>query len=77
MKKLKVLGPGCTRCDRLAASVEQAAKTLGIVYELEKIKEVQEYPSYGLMKTPGLVVDGRLVVQGRVPSVDELEALLG
>ncbi len=77
MKKIKVLGPGCARCERLAASAEQAANALGIEYELEKIKELEEYPKYGLMMTPGLVVDGKLVVQGKVPSVDEIKALLG
>ena len=77
MKKIKVLGPGCARCDRLAASAEQAANALGIEYELEKIKELEEYPKYGLMMTPGLVVDGKLVVQGKVPSVDEIKVLLG
>ena len=77
VKKIKVLGPGCARCDRLAASAEQAADALGIEYELEKIKELEEYPKYGLMMTPGLVVDGKLVVQGKVPSVDEIKALLG
>jgi len=77
VKKIKVLGPGCARCDRLAASAEQAANALGIEYELEKIKELEEYPKYGLMMTPGLVVDGKLVVQGKVPSVDEIKALLG
>jgi len=77
VKKIKVLGPGCARCDRLAASAEQAANALGIEYELEKIKELEEYPKYGLMMTPGLVVDGKLVVQGKVPSVDEIKVLLG
>ncbi len=77
VKKIKVLGPGCARCERLAASAEQAANALGIEYELEKIKELEEYPKYGLMMTPGLVVDGKLVVQGKVPSVDEIKALLG
>jgi small redox-active disulfide protein 2 len=77
VKKIKVLGPGCARCDRLAASAEQAANALGIEYQLEKIKELEEYPKYGLMMTPGLVVDGKLVVQGKVPSVDEIKVLLG
>lgn len=77
MKTIKVLGSGCARCDRLAASAEEAAKALGIEYQLEKIKELEEFAKYGLMMTPGLVVDGKLVVQGKVPSVDEIKALLG
>jgi len=77
VKTIKVLGPGCARCDRLAASAEEAAKALGIEYQLEKIKELEEFAKYGLMMTPGLVVDAKLVVQGKVPSVDELKTLLG
>jgi small redox-active disulfide protein 2 len=77
VKTIKVLGSGCARCDRLAASAEEAAKALGIEYQLEKIKELEEFAKYGLMMTPGLVVDGKLVVQGKVPSVDEIKALLG
>ena len=77
MKEIKVLGPGCARCDRLASSAEEAAKALGIEYRLDKIKELEEFAKYGLMMTPGLVVDGTLVVQGKVPSVDEIKALLG
>ena len=76
MKQIKVLGPGCARCERLAASAKQAADQLGIEYQMEKIKDLEEYPKYGLMMTPGLVVDGELKVQGKVPSVDEIKALL-
>jgi small redox-active disulfide protein 2 len=76
MKDLKVLGPGCPRCDQLAASAKTAADQLGLEYRLEKIADVREYPKYGLMMTPGLVVDGELVVHGSVPSLDEIKELL-
>ena len=76
MKQIKVLGTGCPRCDQLAAAAKLAAAQLGIEYELEKVKNISEFPAYGLMLTPGLVVDGRLVTQGKVPSVDEIKALL-
>lgn len=76
MKQIKVLGPGCPRCDQVAAAVKQAADRLGIDYELEKIKDISEFSSYGLMLTPGLVVDGELIVQGKVPTVDEIKVLL-
>ena len=77
MKRIKVLGPGCARCERLAELARQAAEQLGIEYEMEKVKELEQYPKYGLMMTPGLVVDGVLKVQGKVPSLDEIKALLG
>ena len=77
MKKLIVLGPGCPRCEQLAASVRQAADRLGVEYQLEKITDVREFPRYGVMLTPGLVVDGELKLQGRLPAPDELERLIG
>jgi len=74
---LKILGPGCRRCEQLAASTKIAADQLGLEYEIEKIKNISEFPSYGLMMTPGLVVDGEVKVQGAVPSVEEIKVLLG
>lgn len=76
MKKIVVLGPGCPRCERLAATAKQAADQLGIQYELSKIADIKRFVEFGLMMTPGLVVDGELKVQGRVPSLDEVKAML-
>lgn len=76
MKKLIVLGPGCPRCESLAKLTRQAADQLGIAYELEKLTDIKLFPAYGLLMTPGLVVDGRLKVQGKVPSLDEIKGLL-
>jgi len=75
MRNIKILGTGCPRCDQLAAAARQAADQLGLDYELVKIKDISEFPSYGLMLTPGLVLDGQLIVQGKVPTVDELRVL--
>ena len=76
MKKIIVLGPGCPRCEALATAVAEAAERAGVAYELEKITDITRFPSYGLLMTPGLVVDGQLKIQGKVPSVDELTTLL-
>ena len=76
MKKLIVLGPGCARCDQLAQITGQAAEELGIAYHLEKLTDIARFSDFGLMLTPGLVVDGELKLQGKVPSLDELKALL-
>jgi len=76
VKQIKILGSGCAKCERLAATAQQAAEQLGIEYQMEKVKDLQEYPKYGLMMTPGLVVDGELKAQGKVPSVEEIKALL-
>ncbi len=76
MKKILVLGPGCPRCETLAKLTRQAADQLGIAYQLEKLTDIKEFPKFGLMMTPGLVVDGQLKSQGKVPSLDEIKALL-
>jgi small redox-active disulfide protein 2 len=76
MRKILVLGPGCPRCETLAKLTRQAADQLGIAYELEKLTDIKQFPTYGLMMTPGLVVDGQLKVQGKVPSLDEIKSML-
>jgi len=76
MKKLIVLGPGCPRCETLAKLTKQAADELGIDYELEKLTDIKQFPAFGLMMTPGLVVDGEIKVQGKVPSIDDIKAML-
>jgi small redox-active disulfide protein 2 len=76
VKQIKVLGPGCPRCERLATVTKTAADQLGIAYELEKITDIKRFVEFGLMMTPGLVVDGELRVQGNVPSIDEIKTML-
>ena len=76
MKKLIVLGPGCPRCEQLLQFTGQAAEELGIEYHLEKVTEIAKFSDYGLMMTPGLVVDGEIKVQGKVPSLYEIKNLL-
>jgi len=75
-KKIIVLGPGCPRCDQLLRVAGRAAEELGIKYHLEKLSDFRDFQKYGLMMTPGLVVDGVLKVQGKVPSLDEVKAML-
>ena len=76
MKKLVVLGPGCPRCDQLLRVTGQAAEELGIEYHLEKVTDITKFADFGVMMTPGLVVDGEVKIQGKVPSVDEIKAIL-
>lgn len=76
MKKLIVLGPGCARCDQLLRFTSQAAEELGIEYHLEKLTDITKFADYGVMMTPGLVVDGELKIQGKVPSVEDIKAML-
>ena len=77
MKEIKILGPGCRRCEQLAASIRAAADQLGIEYQIEKVTEITKFADYSVMLTPGLVVDGKVKSQGKVPTVDEIKAMLG
>jgi len=77
MKQIKILGPGCRRCQQLAAATKEAADQLGIDYELEKVTDVASFAEYGVMMTPGLVVDGEVRSQGKVLSSEQIKALLG
>ena len=76
MMRLQILGTGCAKCNNLAAATEQAAKALGLEYQLEKVTDLKEIMSFGVMMTPALVVDGKVKVAGRVPSADDLKQLL-
>jgi small redox-active disulfide protein 2 len=76
MKKLQVLGTGCTKCNELTTRAEQAATALGLEYGMEKVSDLKEIMTFGVMMTPALVVDGKVKVAGRVPSVDEIKKML-
>ena len=77
MKRLlQVLGTGCPKCKKLAENAEQAAKALGIEYQLEKVTEITKIMAFGVMITPALVVDGQVKTAGKVPSADEIKAML-
>ena len=76
MKKLQILGIGCAKCAKLATAAEQAAKTLGLDYQMEKVTDLNKIMSLGVMMTPALVVDGQVKVAGRVPSVEDLKKLI-
>ena len=74
--KIEILGTGCARCKTLAEHVEAAARKLGLTYEIVKITEIEKILGYGVMTTPSLVVDGKVVLSGKVPSESQLMAML-
>ena len=76
MREVKVLGPGCPRCRALEEEVRKAVAELGLPVKVEKVADVGEIINYGVMLTPALVVDGRVVVSGRVPSREEIKKWL-
>lgn len=74
--KISVLGPGCANCVTLERRVRDTLTDLGLAAEVEKVTDYGAIAGYGLMRTPGLVIDGEVVVAGRVPSRDEIRELL-
>ncbi|MCK5115812.1 MAG: TM0996/MTH895 family glutaredoxin-like protein [Candidatus Aegiribacteria sp.] len=71
-REIRILGTGCPKCIKLAELTEQAAIQLGIEYELEKVTDINDIISYGVMLTPALVVDGEVKIAGSVPSIDQI-----
>jgi small redox-active disulfide protein 2 len=76
MKDIKVLGTGCSNCKSTVSLIEQIAQTKGIEITLQKIEDIQDIMAYGVMSTPAVVIDGKVVHAGGVPSRDKIEQLL-
>ena len=76
MLDIKVLGPGCDNCKKVEAVARQAVANLGTEAQFEKITNRAEYPKYGLMYTPGLVINNKLVCAGRIPTEPEVMSWL-
>ena len=76
MTKIEILGTGCAKCARLYANVEQAVKDLGITADVVKVEDLDAIVESGVMMTPALFINGEIVVEGRVPPVDEIKAML-
>ncbi len=74
--EIKVLGTGCTKCKALEKATKEAVEKTGIKATVTKVEDIVEIMQFGVMTTPALVVDGEVVVKGKVPSVNELSKLL-
>ena len=74
MKHIKVLGSGCKNCETTANLLKIAAQQAGIEITLEKVTDIAEIMSYGVMSTPGVVVDGKLVHAGGLPGPDQVRS---
>lgn len=73
---VKILGPGCKNCQNLEKATREALADLGLEATVEKVQDYAEIAAYGVMRTPGLVVDDRVLVSGRVPKAAEIKDLL-
>ena len=77
MKEIKVLGTGCCgNCKTTIALIEQVAQAKGVTVNLQKVEELRDIMGYGVMSTPGVVIDGKVVHAGGVPSRDRVEQWL-
>ena len=70
---IKVLGSGCANCKKLEANAWEAVNGLGVNAAIEKVEDFVEIMKYGVMKTPALVVDEKVVLMGRVAKADEIK----
>ena len=73
---IKILGSGCPKCKKLEANTQQAVNELGIEAKIEKVEKVEDIMSYGVMKTPALVVDEEVKVMGKVLSTEDIKKYL-
>jgi small redox-active disulfide protein 2 len=73
---IKVLGPGCENCKKLAYLTERAVSSLALEAQIEKVADYAEIMKYPILSTPGLVINEKLVVSGRIPSEAEITTFL-
>jgi small redox-active disulfide protein 2 len=76
MKTIEVLGPGCNNCKRLEANAREAVGMAGVEAEIIKVTDYAEIVAHGVLSTPGLVIDGKVVSAGRIPSAGDIAVWL-
>lgn len=76
MKDVKVLGPGCKRCQTVEAMVKAAAESLGVPVALEKVTDYADIARFGILSTPGIVIDNKVVHAGGIPREEDLRRWL-
>ncbi len=74
--EIKILGTGCANCKTLEKLTINALAEMNIDASVEKVEDIVKIMSYGIMRTPGLVIDGKVVLSGRIPSVKELKEII-
>ena len=74
--EIKVLGPGCPKCDQTAKNVREAVDAAGVDADIEKVRDLLKIAAYGVFGTPAVVIDGEVKSVGKIPSVDEIKGWL-
>ncbi|HLN53450.1 MAG TPA: thioredoxin family protein [Lentimicrobium sp.] len=74
--EIKVLGPGCAKCKSMEKVTREAVQKYNIPANITKVEDIMEIMNYGVMITPALIIDGKVVVKGHVPTVDEVGSFL-
>ncbi len=74
--EIRVYGPGCAKCDETDRLVRQVVRDLGITANVEKVSDLKEMMSLGIMSTPAVAIDGKVVSKGRVPGREEIREWL-
>ena len=74
--KIQVVGPGCPRCQETEQNVFNACTELQLAADISHVRDVSQFAALGVMSTPAVIVDGRVMVSGRIPSVAELKRVL-
>jgi small redox-active disulfide protein 2 len=75
-KKIEILGPGCTRCKETYRVVQSLVEAERLPFDVVKVESIERMVELGLMATPGVAIDGRLVIYGRIPKADEMRTIL-
>ena len=74
--KIQILGTGCPKCKKLTELTEAAAKEMGLAFEIEKVTDISKILDFGIMSTPGLAVDGKVLLSGHLPTAEQVKRLL-
>ncbi len=78
--KIQVLGTGCPKCQKTAQIMKDAAKNLGLTegsdFSFEKVETISEIMKFGILMTPGVVIDGKVILSGKVPSLAEATTMI-
>ncbi len=74
--KIEVLGPGCPKCQSTEQVVRKAVEELGVQADVVKVTDINAIIEKGVMWTPALVIDGKLALQGKIPTLDQVKKLI-